>query len=58
MRQVRMVGFGQQLIAIISDGKKYRHGRRIDLAKCLVHKSLKRKGANDFQLSNISVVER
>jgi hypothetical protein len=30
-------------------------GRRIGLAKCLVHSSLKRKGANDFQSSSLSV---
>jgi hypothetical protein len=35
--------------------KEIRHGRKIELAKRLVHRSLKRKGANDFQSSSLSV---
>ncbi len=31
------------------------HGRKLELARCLVHSSLKRKGANDFQSSSLSV---
>jgi hypothetical protein len=35
--------------------KEMRYVSRIELTHCLVHRSLKRKGANDFQLSSLSV---
>src|SRR5436309_2212692 len=35
-------------LTLLIDGK-------VDLAHCLVHRSLKRKGANDFQISSLSV---
>jgi len=35
--------------------KEIRHGGKIELAKCLVHRSLERKGANDVPISSLSV---